>query len=374
MKIKILFLLLVQILSLRAQKSAEAREREIAIGLLKNYDSHQRPTSDGSSSFTETGAVKVEINMYVRALGPLSTKDMELHTDITFRQKWVDPRLKYEGDIKVVTMLEGDILWTPDTFIRNEKEPSSFFLVPNKASYLRVFPNGTVLSSVRIKSKLYCLMDLRMFPFDQQECHLALASYSLNQDDIFYTWKTENPLISNKTPLPHFDFEVTSVRTEDDPVTTSTATYSCLKAVFSLSRMSAFYVTTQMTPLTMLVVTAVITVWMPQDKNNLKIGLNILLLLAASFKAENINNSLPFSYYTKAIDIYTGFTVLFIFAAFVVSAFFQQAPWEEGEEEEKRLRRFMSWSRSRKNTFIARATLTVSYIIFLILYWGYYGL
>ena len=63
--------------------------------------------------------------------------------------------------------------------------------------------------------------------------------------------------------------------------------------------MSAFYVTTQMTPLTMLVVTAVITVWMPQDKNNLKIGLNILLLLAASFKAENINNSLPFSYYTK---------------------------------------------------------------------------
>ena len=61
----------------------------------------------------------------------------------------MDPRLKYEGDIKVVTMLEGDILWTPDTFIRNEKEPSSFFLVPNKASYLRVFPNGTVLSSVR---------------------------------------------------------------------------------------------------------------------------------------------------------------------------------------------------------------------------------
>ena len=77
-------------------------------------------------------------------------------------------------------------------------------------------------------------------------------------------------------------------------------TYSSLKAVFSLRRMSAFYVNTVMVPLTMLAVTSIITLWMSPDKNNLKIGLNILLLLAASFKAENINNSLPFSYYTKA--------------------------------------------------------------------------
>ena len=77
-------------------------------------------------------------------------------------------------------------------------------------------------------------------------------------------------------------------------------TYSTLKAVFSLRRMSAFYVNTVMVPLTMLAVTSIITLWMSPDKNNLKIGLNILLLLAASFKAENINNSLPFSYYTKA--------------------------------------------------------------------------
>ena len=72
-----------------------------------------------------------------------------------------------------------------------------------------------------------------------------------------------------------------------------------MKAVFSLRRMSAYYVTTQLVPLTMLVVTSIITLWMPSDNNNLKIGINILLLLASSFKAENINNSLPFSNYTK---------------------------------------------------------------------------
>ena len=78
--------------------------------------------------------------------------------------------------------------------------------------------------------------------------------------------------------------------------------------------MSAFYVNTVMVPLTMLAVTSIITLWMSPDKNNLKIGLNILLLLVASFKAENINNSLPFSYYTKAsptlLSIYSSISSL----------------------------------------------------------------
>ena len=62
----------------------------------------------------------------------------------------MDPRLKYSGrDVEYVTVEDEDRLWKPDTFIRNEKETSSFFLVPSKASYLRVYPDGSVLYSVR---------------------------------------------------------------------------------------------------------------------------------------------------------------------------------------------------------------------------------
>ena len=112
------------------------------------------------------------------------------------RQRWLDPRLKYDTrDVEYVTVEDDDRLWKPDTFIRNDKE-SSFFLVPSKASFLRVFPDGFVLYSVRwgdisdpllsviimttiscrIKSKLHCLMDLRNYPFDQQECKIMFAS------------------------------------------------------------------------------------------------------------------------------------------------------------------------------------------------------
>jgi len=371
MELVLIFLFSAQLLLSEAQTIKQERERKIVLDLLKNYDPGQRPSADGSPFFTRNGASLVEVNMYLRALGPVNTKEMEFNTDITLRQRWRDPRLKYRGgDIKVVQVPGEGRVWTPDTFIRNDKE-SAFFMVPNKASYLRVFPDGSVLQSVRIKSTHYCLLDLRLYPFDQQECHIDLASYSYNTDDLVYTWKKESPVLTHHTALPHFDFVLTSNSTTDDTVVTSTATYSFVKAVFSLRRMSAYYVTTQLVPLSMLVVTSIITLWMPSDNNNLKIGINILLLLASSFKAENINNSLPFSNYTKAIDIYTGCTTMFIFLSVLVSAFWQSPPAEEGKE--RRLATFTSWSRPSKASFLARATLTAGYVLFVILYGGYYG-
>ena len=55
------------------------------LDLLKNYDPGQRPSADGSPFFTRNGASLVEVNMYLRALGPVNTKKMEFNTDITLR-------------------------------------------------------------------------------------------------------------------------------------------------------------------------------------------------------------------------------------------------------------------------------------------------
>ena len=62
--------------------------------------------------------------------------------------------------------------------------------------------------------------------------------------------------------------------------------------------MSSYCVLTQFVPLSMLVITSLISLWIPIDAA-VKIGINALLLMSVSFKAENINNGLPFSNYTK---------------------------------------------------------------------------
>ena len=112
-----------------------------------------------------------------------------------------------------------------------------------------------------------------------------------------YVWKEDGPLTVH-TVLPQTDFELTGSSTKSVAVTTSTATYSTLEAVLNINRIGSFCVLTQFVPLAMLVITSLLSLWIPTD-NAVKIGLNALLLMSVSFKAENINNSLPFASYTK---------------------------------------------------------------------------
>ena len=95
--------------------------------------------------------VNVTANVYIRAFDEFNTYDMDYTVDITFRQRWNDPRLVFDnnnGKVKVLTLSSDDMVWTPDTFFRNEKE-ASLHQVPNKQTYMRVFPNGDVQSSMR---------------------------------------------------------------------------------------------------------------------------------------------------------------------------------------------------------------------------------
>ena len=83
-----------------------------------------------------------------------------------------------------MTLPPGSV-WTPDTFIRNERR-SEVVVAPARAEYTRVWGDGTVLHSVMytlasshhfsIKSQLHCPMNLRLYPFDSQTCKLHLAS------------------------------------------------------------------------------------------------------------------------------------------------------------------------------------------------------
>ena len=189
-----------------------------------------------------------------------------------------------------------------------------------------------------------------------------------NKDDLVYVWKEDGPLTVH-TVLPQTDFGLTGNRTQSVPVTTSTATYSTLEVVLNMKRSSSFCVLTQFVPLAMLVITSLISLWIPTDYT-VKIGINVLLLMSVSFKAENINNGLPYSNYTKeptitnvdisllfniwptqAIDTWSGCSVFFIFISFILAAF---CPAPEDEDQGCRLAGLRSWSLSGKVGFIAR--------------------
>ena len=63
------------------------------------------------------------------------------------------------GNLKYLTMTETDRVWMPDTFFQNEKLGHFHdIIVPNV--YVRIFPSGRVLYSIRLENR------------SRNECHL----------------------------------------------------------------------------------------------------------------------------------------------------------------------------------------------------------
>ena len=76
-------------------------------------------------------------------------------------------------------MTDASKVWMPDTFFRNEKVARFHkILAPNL--YIRVFPDGDVLYSIRTSLLCSCSMYLARFPLDRQTCHLNMASCNHN--------------------------------------------------------------------------------------------------------------------------------------------------------------------------------------------------
>ena len=79
-------------------------------------------------------------------------------------------------------MTDATKVWMPDTFFRNEKI-GRFHNILQANLYVRVFPNGDVLYSIRVSLTCACSMHLGLFPMDQQTCNLDVASCKLGTFD-----------------------------------------------------------------------------------------------------------------------------------------------------------------------------------------------
>jgi len=339
-------------------------EGRIIRKLFESYDPSLRPSAN------QDGGVNVTTNMFVRAFEEVNTLNMDYVVDITFRQQWNDPRLAYDdanGKVNVLTLSSDDMVWRPDTFFRNGKE-ASLHDIPNKQTYLRVFPNGDVLNSMRLKVKLYCPMNLKRYPFDTQTCQLQIASYSWTKDVVSYIWKEQYPLqFVSSLFLP--EMMLMALKTENCDVRTNTGTYSCLSANFVLARPYSNHILITYIPYMMIVILTWFTFWLKQRDSLLKVGINLLLLLWIVTKNNDISEGLPKVAYTKAIDVWTGWCTIFIFLAFVESVVVCRCV-NESDNTKK-----LGWrgkSLSEKVDYISRIFFPVAFLLFTIIYFCTY--
>jgi len=303
------------------------------------YDNRIRPSGTNGTD----DATLIMVNLFIRSFAKIDDVKMEYSVQITFRQKWSDDRLTYshklgkadmKGRIKYLTMTDAGKVWMPDTFFRNEKEGRFHnILVPNV--YIRIFPDGYVLYSIRVSLTLACPMNLKLYPLDRQKCSLRVASYGWTTDDLKYQWKTVDPVqITKDLHLPRFTLE--KYVSDYCNIKTNTGEYSCLTVDLTFKREFSYYLLTIYVPCCMLVIVSWVSFWLDPNAVPARVSLGVTTLLTMSTQQASINNSLPPVAYTKAIDVWTGVCIFFVFAALLEYALVNYASRSDAQRLAKR--------------------------------------
>nr|XP_032522546.1 glutamate-gated chloride channel isoform X7 [Danaus plexippus plexippus] len=340
----ILVLLIIYILNLAECMNGKINFREKEKQILDQilgpgrYDARIRP-----SGINGTGPAIVNINLFVRSITTISDIKMEYSVQLTFREQWLDERLKFNnlGDrLKYLTLTEANRVWMPDLFFSNEKEGHFHnIIMPNV--YIRIFPNGNVLYSIRISLTLSCPMNLKLYPLDKQTCSLRMASYGWTTDDLVFLWKEGDPVqVVKNLHLPRFTLE--KFLTDYCNSKTNTGEYSCLKVDLLFKREFSYYLIQIYIPCCMLVIVSWVSFWLDQGAVPARVSLGVTTLLTMATQSSGINASLPPVSYTKAIDVWTGVCLTFVFGALLEFALVNYASRSDMHRENmKKTRREM---------------------------------
>ncbi|KQS38754.1 uncharacterized protein Dere_GG23471, isoform I [Drosophila erecta] len=274
------------------------------------YDARIRPSGINGT------ATNVSVNMFLRSISKIDDYKMEYSVQLTFREQWTDERLKFDdiqGRLKYLTLTEANRVWMPDLFFSNEKEGHFHnIIMPNV--YIRIFPNGSVLYSIRISLTLACPMNLKLYPLDRQICSLRMASYGWTTNDLVFLWKEGDPVqVVKNLHLPRFTLE--KFLTDYCNSKTNTGEYSCLKVDLLFKREFSYYLIQIYIPCCMLVIVSWVSFWLDQGAVPARVSLGVTTLLTMATQTSGINASLPPVSYTKAIDVWTGVCLTFVFGA-----------------------------------------------------------
>lgn len=120
---------------------------------------------------------------------------------------------------------------------------------------------------------------------------------------------------------------------------TATGEYSCLQVELVFARELSYYVVTMYLPCMMIVIVSWFAFWIDHKSAPARVTLGVTTLLAMSTTMASIQKSLPPVAYMKAIDVYSGVSVLFVFLALMEYALVNYAARADAQRSAEKKKR-----------------------------------
>uniref|UniRef100_A0A8C4RCY8 Gamma-aminobutyric acid type A receptor beta3 subunit n=1 Tax=Eptatretus burgeri TaxID=7764 RepID=A0A8C4RCY8_EPTBU len=290
--------------------------KETVDHLLIGYDIRLRPDFGGPP-------VKVGMSIDISSIDMISEVNMDYTLTMYFLQFWHDKRLLYT-DIPLNLTLDNRVaeqLWVPDTYFINDKK-SFVHGVTVKNRMIRLHPDGKVLYGLRITSTAACMMDLRRYPLDEQNCTLEIESYGYTTDDIQFYWHGNDSAVTGVKQIELPQFSIVEFRLVSTLVDFATGSYPRLSLSFRLKRNIGYFILQTYMPSTLITILSWVSFWISYDASAARVALvphgvvpGITTVLTMTTISTHLRETLPKIPYVKAIDIYLMGCFFFVFMA-----------------------------------------------------------
>nr|QQH14667.1 nicotinic acetylcholine receptor alpha 9 subunit [Blattella germanica] len=234
--------------------------------LLLNYDKFARPAQ-------HTNTTTVRLGMTFRHIALDELKAIMTVQGWT-RMTWTDEKLKWNesdyGGLGVLHVADHEI-WQPDIVLYNSATGNMVDHYGN--THCLAYPNGEVLWVPPSQFQVFCELDLRMWPFDTQTCHLTLGSWTYDGDHVDILLDKHGAEVLELMEMMEWEF----VGVEDSR---NVKTYACCIEPYidvtyklTLRRRSPAYSAIVITPATVIVLMTLVSFWLPPSAGE-KILLN----------------------------------------------------------------------------------------------------
>ncbi|XP_026137018.1 gamma-aminobutyric acid receptor subunit beta-2 isoform X2 [Carassius auratus] len=298
--------------------------------LMKGYDIRLRPDFGGAP-------VAVGMNIDISSIDMVSEVNMDYTLTMYFQQAWRDKRLSYT-EIPLNLTLDNrvaDQLWVPDTYFLNDKK-SFVHGVTVKNRMIRLHPDGTVLYGLRITTTAACMMDLRRYPLDEQNCTLEIESYGYTTDDIEFYWRGGNRAVTGVERIELPQFSIVDYNLISKNVVFSTGSYPRLSLSFKLKRNIGYFILQTYMPSILITILSWVSFWINYDASAARVALGITTVLTMTTINTHLRETLPKIPYVKAIDMYLMGCFVFVFLALLEYAFVNYIFFGRGPQRQKR--------------------------------------
>eukprot|EP00064_Thunnus_orientalis_P003909 superscaffoldBa00000339_g3920 len=229
---------------------------------------------------------------------------------------WVDYRLswdpaKYEGIDKL--RIPSRHIWLPDIVLYNNADGTYEVTVFTNAIVLF---NGSINWLPPAIYKSACKIEVKHFPFDQQNCTLKFRSWTYDHTEIDLILKSEVASMDDFTPSGEWDILALPGRRTVNPLD---PTYVDLTYDFIIKRKPLFYTINLIIPCVLITSLAILVFYLPSDCGE-KMTLCISVLLALTVFLLLISKIVPpTSLDVPLIGKYLMFTMVLVTFSIITS-------------------------------------------------------